>query len=175
MWRPWHEMLPVRGRWRETLHDGAEWPAGDVKGRRPPEDDSSRRGADAEHRTTAAYDHTHRQLVSRWWPHTQRPHASMYATTHIVTLPPIGEQSIVSVYVSVSLSLCVCLCVFVCLRAYLGNTPPIITDFLCMLPKAVLCPPLTSYLRISRGSSTWPPSWWKHSPHAALDLVINGT
>ena len=83
----------------------------------------------------------------------------MYATTHIVTLPPIGEQSIASVYVSVSLSLSVCVCVYlyVCEHIF-GNTPPIITDFLCMLPKAVLVPPLTSYLRISRGSSTWPPS-----------------
>ena len=58
----------------------------------------------------------------------------MYATTHIVTLPPIGEQSIASVYVSVSLSLCVYL--YVCEHIF-GNTLPIIDDFLCMLPKAV--------------------------------------
>jgi len=33
---------------------------------------------------------------------------------------------------------------------------------------------MTSYLRISQGSPTWPSSWWKHSPHAALGLDING-
>jgi len=156
MWRPWHEMLPVRGRWRETLHDGAEWPAGDVKGRRPPEVDSSRRGADAEHRTTAAYDHTHRQLVSRWWPHTQRPHASMYATTHIVTLPPIGEQSIASVYVSVSLSLSLCVSVCICMSASISSEIHFrsLTIFCTCYLRRWLGPPPTSYLRISQGSST---------------------
>jgi len=85
----------------------------------------------------------------------------------LVTQPPLGEQSIViTMYV----------CVFVCLQAYLRNIYQI---FLCMLPLSWLSPPLVVsryvILALSQDSSTWPPSWSKHSPHAALDVAINGT
>jgi len=82
----------------------------------------------------------------------------------LLPLPPIGERSVV-------MTVCVCLCVSV--REHIsGSTRPILTKFLCTLPMAVarsssggvairyVLPVLwmTSYLRISRGSSTWPPS-----------------
>ena len=84
---------------------------------------------------------------------------------------------------------CVFACVCVSVREHISeNTRAIFTKFLRVLPMAVdrsssggvairyVLPVLwnTSYLRISQGSSTWPPSWSKHSPHAALDLAING-
>ena len=65
---------------------------------------------------------------------------------NVVTPTPIGQQSIV-----VTVSVCLSVICYV-------------------LP--VLW--MTSYLHISQGSSTWLPSWWKHSSHAALDLAIDG-
>jgi len=80
-----------------------------------------------------------------------------------ITPPPIGERSIVT-------SVSVCLCV--CSRSYLRNYTPDFHQFLCMLPMAmarsssggvVMCYVLpvlwmTSYLLISQGCSTSPPS-----------------
>ena len=80
-----------------------------------------------------------------------------------------------------------CLCVWVCLRTYLWKHMPDLYHFLCILPMAVawsfsasiairyVLPVLwmTLYLHISQGSSAWLPSWWKHSPNAAMYLSIN--
>jgi len=89
------------------------------------------------------------------------------STLPIVIPPPIGKRSIVmtvSVYV----------CVFVCLRSYLRiYLSDLHQIFLCELPMAVarsssggvvICYVLpvlwmTSYLLISQGCSTSPPSW----------------
>jgi len=80
-----------------------------------------------------------------------------------VALPPIGKRSIV-----------MSVCVFVCLWSYLRNyTSDLHQIFLCSLPVAVaqsssggivihyVLPVLwmTSYLLISQGCSTSPPSW----------------
>jgi len=65
----------------------------------------------------------------------------------------------------------VCVCVFVC-KDICGNTRPVFTKFLCVLPMAVarssyggvviryVVPVLwmTSYLCISQDSSSWPPT-----------------
>ena len=101
----------------------------------------------------------------------------------IVTPPPIGDRSIVMT-VSVYLSVCLSVCPPAYLRKYMSD----LYQFVCMSPMAVarsssggvaircVLPVLwmTSYLRISQGSSTWPPSWSRHSPYAALDVAING-
>ena len=92
----------------------------------------------------------------------------------------IGERSIV-----MTVSVCQCLSV----REHIsGNARPIFTKFLCMFAMAVarsfsggvairyVLPVLrmTSYLCLNQGNSTWQTSWRKHSPHAAVDLAING-
>jgi len=61
------ELLPAGCRWREKLHDDAESHAGDVRGLRPPEDDSSRQGADTEHWTTAVHAQTRHLLHKKPW------------------------------------------------------------------------------------------------------------
>ena len=79
-------------------------------------------------------------------------------------------------------------CLSACKHLWKYNTCLIFTKFLCMLPMAMarsssggiaiccvlLVLRMTAYLRISQGSSTLPSSWRKHSPHAALDLAMNG-
>ena len=87
-----------------------------------------------------------------------------------VTPPPTGERSIV---MSVFVCVCVCVCVCLSVRDHIsGTTRPIFTKFLCMLPMAVarsscdgvviryVLPVLwmTSYLLMSQGCSTSPPS-----------------
>ena len=93
-----------------------------------------------------------------------------------------GRSIVMTVYV------CLSLCVWVSVREHISETTCPIFTILCMLPMAVarsssggvairyVLPVLwmTSYLRISQGSSTWPPGWPKHNPHAAFDLAING-
>jgi len=92
---------------------------------------------------------------------------SLHLHVFIAISPPaIGERSIV-------MTVSVRVCVFLSVREHIsGNTRPISTKFLCVLPVAVArsfsggvaisyaLPVLwmTSYLRISQGSSTWPPS-----------------
>jgi len=95
-------------------------------------------------------------------------HLDRFSCFCAVTPPPIAELSIV---MSVSVCLCVCLSVR---DDIFGTTRPIFTKFfLCVLPMAVarsssggvaICyvfPVLrmTSYLLISQGCSTSPPSW----------------
>ena len=75
-----------------------------------------------------------------------------------ISLPAIGERSIV-----MTVSVRVCLCVFVCPRAYLWKyTPDVYKIFVrvtCGRGSILLWRRwMTSYLRISQGSSTWPPS-----------------
>ena len=75
----------------------------------------------------------------------------------------------------------ICLCVCVCLLVW--NYTSDLYQFLCACYLWLwLGPPLAvlryiMYLRFYGWriiSTTWLPSWWKHSPHAALDLAING-
>ena len=88
-----------------------------------------------------------------------------------ITPPPIGQRSIVMMFVC--LSVCVRVCVFVCRRSYPQNyTSNLQHTFCCMLPMAVVrsssCGVLiryvlpvlwmTSYLLKSQGCSTSPPS-----------------
>jgi len=87
-------------------------------------------------------------------------------------------------YASVCLSVCVCACLSVHDHIF-GTTHPIFTKFLCMILMAMaqssyggvvvryVLPVLwrTSYLTISHGCSTSPPSWSAHA-HAALGLAI---
>ena len=113
-------------------------------------------------------------------PHTVRPQSisiDLWCVEYIYySAPDRGAEYCDD---RVCLSVCVCLSV----REHIsGTTRPIFTKFLCMLPMSVarsysggvatryVLPVLwmTSYLRISQGSSAW------HSPHAALDLAING-
>ena len=75
------------------------------------------------------------------------------------------------------LSVCLCMCLLV------WNYTSDLYQFLCACSLWLwLGPPLAvlryvMYLRFYGWRiicTTWPPSWWKHSPHAALDLAING-
>ena len=108
---------------------------------------------------------------------------TLFTLSEFLFFPDRGAE-----YCDGRVCLCVCLCVTypcVCLsvREHIsGNTRLTFTSFLCMLPIAVarsssgdvaICYVLpvlrmTSCLRISQWSSTWPRCWWKHSPHASL-------
>ena len=93
-------------------------------------------------------------------------HLDRFSCFCAVTPPPIAELSIV---MSVSVCLCVCLSAMISSELHVRSSP----NFLCMLPMAVarsfsggvaICyvfPVLrvTSYLLISQGCSTSPPSW----------------
>ena len=110
----------------------------------------------------------------------------------------------VCVFVGLSVCVCVSVCPPSCLQKYTSDLYQMLCVccllpwfcramaavwYLCVLPIAVVLscyggcviryvlPVLwmTSCLRTGQGSSAWPPSWWKHSPQAALDLAINGT
>ena len=82
----------------------------------------------------------------------------------------------------------VCVCVFVCPRAYLPNYTSDLCQFfvhviygrssvLLWRRSDMSCTSglwMTSDLCISQGSSTWPPSWWKHSPHEGKRTHTHG-
>ena len=115
-------------------------------------------------RTTACF--TLNESMCKWIQYCSSKRNCPW-TMKVITPPPIGERSIV-------MSVCVRACVCLSVRGHIfGTTRPIFSKFLCTLAMAVarwtsdavvihhILPVLrmTSYLLISQGCSTSPPSW----------------
>ena len=78
---------------------------------------------------------------------------------------------------------------FVCRQAYLRNYTSDLYQFFAHAiygcgsvrlwrRRDTLCTSglwMKSYLRISQGSSTWPPSWWKHSSQSPCPATVRST